>query len=125
VDYIQLDPRRDLLEQWINESVLQHSHSEVDENLKLRIALILAVRLLQDEDDMVAVDFCNTMLIDFQPLARHFEPDNEHTLCGGYKCLRVKDANDNIKVAIPTEFIEFVGGRHLERSSDQPEGDGT
>lgn len=85
-----------------------------DDNLALRTALLLAVNLLQMEDDLPAVDFCNAMLGYFAPLARHFdENDNEHPFCGGYKAVRAKDENENLKVLIPTEYIRYVGGSKL------------
>lgn len=114
MDYIELNPQRDHLQTMIIDDVLKHLKSEKDENLALRTALLLAVNLLQMEDDLPAVDFCNAMLGSFAPLARHFEENgNEHPFCGGYKAIRAKDENENLKVLIPTEYIHYVGGSNL------------
>ena len=102
------------------DKVLEHLDSEEDENLKLRIALLLAINMLQVEDWMIAADFCDTMLTTFEPLAKHFEPDNEHPFCGGYKVVRAKDENDHVKVLMNSEFLEYVGGRYLDRADEQP-----
>jgi hypothetical protein len=119
MDYIELNPPRDHLQTMIIDDVLKHLKAGKDDNLALRTALLLAVNLLQMEDDLPAVDFCNAMLGYFAPLARHFdENDNQHPFCGGYKAVRAKDENDNLKVLIPTEYIRYVGGSNL---ADGPE----
>lgn len=123
MDFIQLDPERDHFQQVLIDKVLRHLNSEADENLKLRVALLLAINLLQFEDCMIAADFCDTMLTTFEPLAKHFEPSNEHQFCGGYKVARAKDWNDHIKVLMNKECLEYVGGRFLDRSGEIESGD--
>jgi hypothetical protein len=122
MDFIQLDPERDYFQQLLIDKVLAHLKSETDENLKLRITLLLAINLLQVEDCMTAADFCDTMLTTFEPLAKHFEPDNEHAFCGGYKVVRVKDDNGHFKVIMNREFLDYVVGRWLDRSGDAEPG---
>ena len=102
------------------DNALAHLKSEKDDNLKLRSALLLAINMLQVQDCMIVADFCDTMLTTFEPLAKHFEPDNEHPLCGGYKVVREKDENDHVKVLMDRQFLDYVGGRHIDRSEEQP-----
>ena len=75
-----------------------------------------ALRLLQQEDDFPAQDFCEAMLTAFTPLAGKFE-NHQHPFCGGYKVLRVKNEDENVKIAIPTEYIRYVGGQDLDLGS--------
>lgn len=121
MDLIGLEPNRDHLETMIMDDVLKHLRNEPDREKALRIALLLAVRLLQYEDDLVACDFVEAMLGYFKPLTDHFDENNEHPFAGGYKVLRCKDENENLKIATPTEYIRYVGGSFLDQSTLPPD----
>lgn len=117
VDSIELNPPRDHLDTRIIDDVLRHLKTEPDENLALRTALLLAVRLLQQEEDLPAQDFVEAMLTSFAPLAGKFDANNEHPFCGGYKVARVTPEDCNVKVTLPMEYIRYVGGQDLDPGS--------
>lgn len=117
MDLITLDPPRDHLQTMIIDDVLKHLKSETDDRKKLRIALLLAINLLQAEDDFPACDLCDALLGYFPELADHFDSDNLHDLVGGYKCMRVKDENDHLKILIPNEYVEYLAGPYLDRGT--------
>ena len=116
---LEVSPQRDYLNQLVIDDVLKHLMTEQDPQAALRIALLLAINLLQAEDDAIAVDFCTTMLTAFPPLSEAFAEDQTHHFCGGYKVIRAKDENDNVKVLVPREYVEYRAGPLLDRSDDE------
>lgn len=119
MELLEINPQRDYLSQLVIDDVLKHLTSEQDSQTALRIALLLAINLLQAEDDAIAVDFCTTMLTAFPPLSEAFAEGNTHQFCGGYKVVRAKDENDNVKILVPQEYIEYLAGPFLDRSGDK------
>lgn len=101
-NYIQLNPHRNYLELGIINDVLKHLKTEKDENLALRTALLVAVRLLQQEDDFPAQDFCEGMLTNFPPLTDKFDEHNQHPFYGDKKLVRVKNADNKIRLVMST-----------------------
>lgn len=73
------------------------------------------------EDDLVAGDFVEAMLKNFEPLVGHFDRDGTHPLCGGYKVALCKDEKNNLKIGIPSEYIRYVAGTALDESTKPPE----
>jgi hypothetical protein len=121
MELIELNPQRDHLQTMIIDDVLKHLKSENDTEKALRIALLLAINLLQFEDDFPASDFVEAMLAHFEPLIGHFDQDGLHPLCGGYNVALCTDENGNLKIALPTEYIRYVGGSALDESTMPPE----
>ena len=109
MDTIRLEPNRDLIQERIVEAVLRDLPDHRDE--KLRIALLLAVNLLQYEDDAVATRFCNYMLDELEPLANQFADTGEHAFCGKHKVARVQEDDKNSKLAFSVEFLSEMANQ--------------
>jgi hypothetical protein len=84
----------------------------------LRIALLHAIVLLQDDASPEARNFCRFLLLEFSPLADSFK-DHKHHYFASVEVMRAESADGAATLILPLERVAAALGIEVHEDEDE------